>query len=244
MCLLTHSQFFMVSCSILAQVAVEIMVERSKSLDQFIRQYLAPLGIYFPFPHHCSKLDSYLRRTEELIATGVTGSLQAPALNNDKFWDEWKQIKVRDTCTLPTLVYIILSSLYANSLMFLLQDALSLNLIDLFNRIFLLTPPLRITLRDMVRHSWFSKGERMSPEDVSTAMAARLATPTNHTLTECVTHHIRCPSAISVQQGASPKVPVTKLLGGVDQVHAHTRTTIQLVNVTPGGAERSPVSTW
>ena len=161
------------------------MVDKTKTLDQFTRQYLAPLGVYFPFPHQCSKLDSYLRRSEELAAAGVTGSLQAPSLSNNKFWDEWEQLKVRDICTLPNhvcLAHIAYNPLSCMAIIVpLSQETLSPDLIDLFNRIFLLTPPIRITLRDMVRHSWFSKGVRMTPEDVSAAMASRLATPTNHT---------------------------------------------------------------
>ena len=100
---LTHTQTRRSLAQLItSQVAVEIMVERAKTLDQFVRQYLAPLGVYFPFPHHCSKLDSYLRRSEEFTAANVTGSVLAPALNNDKFWDEWKQVKVTDICMLPT----------------------------------------------------------------------------------------------------------------------------------------------
>lgn len=39
---------------------------------------------------------------------------------------------------------------------------------------FLLVPSLRITLRDLVQHPWVCKGERMTPEEISTEMISRL----------------------------------------------------------------------
>ncbi len=36
------------------------MVAKVKSLDTYTRQMVAPLGIVFPFPLHCSKLDCYM----------------------------------------------------------------------------------------------------------------------------------------------------------------------------------------
>ena len=44
------------------QVGVEQMVTRAQCLDPYTRQCFAPLGIFFPFPLHCSKLESYLKR--------------------------------------------------------------------------------------------------------------------------------------------------------------------------------------
>lgn len=42
------------------QVGIEEMVAKVKSLDTYTRQMVAPLGIVFPFPLHCSKLDCYM----------------------------------------------------------------------------------------------------------------------------------------------------------------------------------------
>ena len=39
------------------------MFAKVQTLDSYSKQIIAPLGIYFPFPLHCSKLDSYLRRS-------------------------------------------------------------------------------------------------------------------------------------------------------------------------------------
>lgn len=48
------------------QVGIEVMVERVGSLDPYSRSVLAPLGILFPFPLFCSKLDSYLRGEQDV----------------------------------------------------------------------------------------------------------------------------------------------------------------------------------
>ena len=42
------------------QVGIEEMVAKVKSLDTYTRQMVAPLGIVFPFPLHCSKLDCFM----------------------------------------------------------------------------------------------------------------------------------------------------------------------------------------
>ena len=42
------------------------MVVKVMTLDPYQRPVLAPLGILFPFPVHCTLLDSYLQTEEEL----------------------------------------------------------------------------------------------------------------------------------------------------------------------------------
>lgn len=42
------------------------MVARVRTLDSYTRQVVAPLGILFPFPLLCRKLDSYMRSEGEL----------------------------------------------------------------------------------------------------------------------------------------------------------------------------------
>ena len=42
------------------------MVELAQGLDPYRRQVLAPLGILFPFPLLCPKLDSYMKPEAEL----------------------------------------------------------------------------------------------------------------------------------------------------------------------------------
>ncbi len=42
------------------QVGIEEMVAKVSSLDPYTRQMVAPLGIVFPFPLHCSKLDCFM----------------------------------------------------------------------------------------------------------------------------------------------------------------------------------------
>ena len=37
------------------------MVTRVRLLDPYMRQVLAPLGLLFPFPLNCSKLDSFMK---------------------------------------------------------------------------------------------------------------------------------------------------------------------------------------
>ena len=44
------------------------MVKRVSMLDRYSRQLLAPLGIVFPFPMFCSKLDSYMKNETQLSA--------------------------------------------------------------------------------------------------------------------------------------------------------------------------------
>ena len=55
-----HHSFYTLSHSFCVQVGIEEMVAKVKSLDHFTRQLVAPLGIVFPFPLHCSKLDCYM----------------------------------------------------------------------------------------------------------------------------------------------------------------------------------------
>lgn len=62
------------------------MVEKVKELDHYARSVLAPLGILFPFPIHCSKLDSYMKTAAEL------STLRMP-LPNELFWREWSKLR-------------------------------------------------------------------------------------------------------------------------------------------------------
>ena len=55
------------------QVAIEEMVERVAMLDPYSRPILAPLGIVFPFPLFCSKLDSYMKLESEIAAKLAAG---------------------------------------------------------------------------------------------------------------------------------------------------------------------------
>ena len=61
------------------------MVEKVKELDHYARSVLAPLGILFPFPIHCSKLDSYMKTAADLNALGIP-------LPNELFWREWSKL--------------------------------------------------------------------------------------------------------------------------------------------------------
>ena len=67
------------------------------------------------------------------------------ALPNDQFWSEWADLRA----------------------------VFSLQLYDLFNRVFVLVPSLRCSLQDMLRHSWVASGTRLTPEEVRTQMEAR-----------------------------------------------------------------------
>ena len=138
------------------QTGIDVMVARCKTLDPYMRRccshttevpastysrpspphnrLIAPLGIYFPFPVQCSKLDSYLRDEEDIIyrkgegsalclclsctmrwppsLAGFDGSLRGKPLRNELFWREWPELTAR----------------------------MSRDLVDLFNRIFILPP--------------------------------------------------------------------------------------------------------
>jgi hypothetical protein len=153
-------------------VGVEQMFDKAQSLDPYSKQLLAPLGIYFPFPLNCSKLDSYLRTEAELKHRNITGSINSSSLPNEDFWREWQP----------------------------LRDILSSQLIDLFNRIFVLESSLRITMRDVIRHVWVNISDGLSPDDIKYDI------------------HRRCPSNIRMSRDASPVVMRSALLGGVDQV--------------------------
>ena len=109
-----------------------------KTLDQYARSVLAPLGILFPFPIHCSKLDSYMRTAADLHILGMP-------LPNELFWREWSK----------------------------LSRSLSSSLRDLFNRIFLLEPSMRITMQNIVRHPWVSKATKLNPDDINRLMRER-----------------------------------------------------------------------
>ena len=54
-----------------------------------------------------------------------------------------------------------------------MHSRLSPHMINLFNRIFMLLPSLRCTLRDIVRHPWVSAKTQLSPEEVMLHMKAR-----------------------------------------------------------------------
>ena len=90
-------------------------------------------------------IDFSYYRDHELKARGVNGSLRGKSLNNELFWQEWATIR----------------------------DFISSDLFDLFNRIFLLEPSLRITIRDILRHSWMNVTDGMSPEIVKSDMERR-----------------------------------------------------------------------
>ena len=164
------------------------MVTRVRLLDPYMRQVLAPLGLLFPFPLHCSKLDSYMKSEgllQQAMATrgGEEGGREGReggtvrrnlnmvyismrctqraflivnvlfvhhmcaggALPNDQFWSEWADLRA----------------------------VFSLQLYDLFNRVFVLVPSLRCSLQEMLRHSWVASGTRLTPEEVRTQMEAR-----------------------------------------------------------------------
>ena len=126
------------TCSVTMQIGIEEMVAKVKLLDPYARDVLAPLGILFPFPLHCSKLDSYMKTAVEL------SDLKMP-LNNELFWREWS----------------------------ILSERLSPNLSDLFNRIFVLEPSMRITMQNIVRHPWVSKATKLSPDNITRLMRER-----------------------------------------------------------------------
>jgi serine/threonine protein kinase len=150
-------------------VAIEEMVQRVTMLDPYSRPLLAPRGIVFPFPMFCSKLDSYMKRENELSAHFTQNG--GAALPNQQFWSEWPSINFRIT---P-------------------------NLKNLFDRIFVLHPSFRCTLRDIARHPWLLSREQLTPDEVTTQMKSR------------------CPTSVHPNKEASPRVVTSKLLGGVDQ---------------------------
>lgn len=83
------------------------MVTKVKELDHYARSVLAPLGILFPFPLHCSKLDSYMKTAVEL------SSLTAP-LPNELFWREWSPLSERmsqSLCDLFNRIFVLESSM-------------------------------------------------------------------------------------------------------------------------------------
>ena len=55
----------------------------------------------------------------------------------------------------------------------LFQDVISPELVDLFNRIFVLEPSFRISLRDIAIHPWVNTTQEVSPADVKAEMMAR-----------------------------------------------------------------------
>ncbi|XP_064393734.1 uncharacterized protein LOC135341165 [Halichondria panicea] len=62
-------------------VGIEEMVAKVSSLDPYTRQMVAPLGIVFPFPLHCSKLDCFMN-----------AALVDKAPRNEQFWTEWDDL--------------------------------------------------------------------------------------------------------------------------------------------------------
>ena len=84
-------------------------------------------------------------REHELRARGVNGSLRGAALPNESFWSEWACLKV----------------------------SISEDLRDLLNRIFVLEAGLRITLRDILRHSWVTVDDGISPDIIRFDMENR-----------------------------------------------------------------------
>ena len=87
----------------------------------------------------------YISREPELKGRGITGGIRGPALPNELFWSEWQSLK----------------------------DIISPELRDLFNRIFVLEPSLRMSLRDLIRHPWMTVIDGLSPEIVHAEMKQR-----------------------------------------------------------------------
>lgn len=85
-------------------------------------------------------------REIELTSGGVTGGIKGRALTNDRFWAEWS----------------------------ILGDHISPELKDMFNRIFVMEPNLRLPLRDILRHPWVNVKDGLSSGDVQQDMMARL----------------------------------------------------------------------
>ena len=73
------------------------MFAKVQELDPYARSVLAPLGILFPFPIHCSKLDSYLKTAAEL-------STMTLPLPNVQFWEEWSKLSERLSSRLRDLL--------------------------------------------------------------------------------------------------------------------------------------------
>lgn len=133
------------------------MVQKVQVLDQYARQVVAPLGILFPFPFHCSKLDSYMKSSDPpsigsfLLSVcgyrnGIIASCVSPTASvNCQFWTEW--------CDL--------------------HSKLSSDCVDLLNRIFQLTPSQRILVRDILQHPWVSLPTRLSPDEIVRQMWER-----------------------------------------------------------------------
>jgi serine/threonine protein kinase len=124
-------------------VGIEEMVKRVSMLDPYSRPLLAPLGIVFPFPMFCSKLDSYMKMETELSAYFTSN--KGAVLPNQQFWAEWPSI----------------------------HSNISSNLKNLFNQIFVLLPSYRCTLRDIARHPWLVSKSHLTPDEVMRHMRAR-----------------------------------------------------------------------
>lgn len=145
------------------QVGIEEMVKRVSMLDPYSRPLLAPLGIVFPFPMFCSKLDSYMKHESELSAyfssskgavvffallqiNQLFGFVPGNVLSNQQFWAEWPSI----------------------------DSNISPNLKNLFNQIFVLLPSFRCTLRDIAGHPWRLSKSQLTPDDIMQHMKSRL----------------------------------------------------------------------
>lgn len=70
------------------------------------------------------------------------------ALPNEQFWSEWTELRAQFSPALRNLL----------------------------NLIFVLTPSLRGTLQDLLKHAWVSSGTRQTPEEIRKQMEARCET--------------------------------------------------------------------
>ncbi|XP_019864502.1 PREDICTED: uncharacterized protein LOC100641450 isoform X1 [Amphimedon queenslandica] len=187
-------------------VGVEQMFAKVQTLDSYSKQIIAPLGIYFPFPLHCSKLDSYLRRSVYCTCNGSC------TYNDTWYINKWclflrvqlfvyiREADLRGRGVNGSLKGSALPNESFWSEWECLKVSISPGLRDLLNRIFVLDAGLRITLRDILRHPWVTMEDGMSPDIIKMEMENR------------------CPSAIRMSRDASPLLVGSKLLGGVDRV--------------------------
>ncbi|XP_065912428.1 uncharacterized protein [Dysidea avara] len=127
-------------------VSVDVMFRKCESLEKYMRNALAPLGMLFPFPIHFPKLDSCMLTCSQLWdKCHCDGSLKGGTPSNDQFWqEEWCDV-------------------YQNH---------SREIIDLLNRIFVFEPSCRISLRYIMKHRWLSFS-RLNGEAVCKEMESR-----------------------------------------------------------------------
>lgn len=93
----------------------------------------------------CISYTFSLLREVELTKCGVTGSIKGLALSNDRFWTEWSTF----------------------------ESCISLELKDIFNRIFVMEPKLRLPLRDILRHPWVNVKDGLTSINVQQDMIRR-----------------------------------------------------------------------